>query len=238
MTDQVRQAGRPSRPDPAGPWREDRGSEPRLTKGEIVRAALDLLKKDGYESFSMRGLATALNIKSPSLYWHVRSKDELFDLVVDAILAECQLPPSGQREWDDQLAEVARELRRVLLGHPAAARLLAGRAPLGPNWLRLAEYILGALRESGFDDQLASYCYLVLLYYAIGFVIQEVAFGTGPVAHERLRQMQDFVRQLPPETYPNLVSMTADSYPSRGLEDRFELGLAGIIGGFASQRRQ
>lgn len=234
MADRPNRAKLRSRPNPEGLWNEEKGPDPRLSRSEIVEAALELLEKDGFEAFSMRGLATALNIKSPSLYWHFRSKDELFNLVVDAVLGECRLPAADEGDWAERLTSVAREIRRVLLAHPAATRLLTGRVPLGPNWLRLAEYVIGTLRRAGFDDRLTNICYLVLLYYAVGFVTQEISFGTGAEARERLDQMQEFVQHLPPEQYPNLIAVTA-GFNERGLEDRFEIGLSGVIGGFRAE---
>ena len=148
MADRPNRAKLRLRPNPEGLWNEEKGPDPRLSRSEIVEAALELLEKDGFEAFSMRGLATALNIKSPSLYWHFRSKDELFDLVVDAVLGECRLPAADEADWAERLTSVAREIRRVLLAHPAATRLLTGRVPLGPNWLRLAEYVIGTLRRA------------------------------------------------------------------------------------------
>jgi TetR/AcrR family tetracycline transcriptional repressor len=220
------------------PWPEERASEPRLSRADIVRAALGLFERDGFESFSMRGLAAELNIKSPSLYWHFRSKEELFDLVVDAVLGECRLPADPE-DWAEGLATAAREIRRVLLANPAATRLLNGRVPLGPNWMRLAEFVIGTLRRAGFGDVLANRCYLVLLYYAVGYVTQEIAFGTGPEARKRLDEIQEYVQGLPPEQYPNLVAVTTavtDHGPAdRGLDERFELGLRGIIGGFREE---
>ena len=220
--------------DRARLWREEREADPRLSRAEIVRAALTLFERDGFESFSMRGLATELNIKSPSLYWHFRSKEELFDLVVDAVLGECVLPGDDEGEWTGRLAAAAREIRRVLLANPAATRLLNGRVPLGPNWMRLAEFVIGTLRRAGFGDELANRCYLVLLYYAVGYVTQEIAFGTGPEARERLDEIQEYVQGLPPEQYPNLVAVTS-AVTDRGLDERFELGLRGIIGGFRDE---
>ena len=207
----------------------------RLDRAEIVRVALELLETQGVDAFSMRGLATALNIKSPSLYWHVRSKDELYDLVVDAVLGECDMPEDdAEGDWRTQLAEIAREMRRVPLLHPAATRLLTGRVPLGPNWLRIAESVIGTLRRAHFGDRLAGYCYLVLLYYAIGFVSQEVAFGQGAEGRVRLDQMREFFAGLPGDRYPN-VTAVAGGLAERGLSDRFELGLNGILGGFSEE---
>ncbi|GIM92624.1 TetR/AcrR family transcriptional regulator [Paractinoplanes toevensis] len=220
------------RPNPQGLWSEHAGDPP-LTRQQIIRVALALLEGEGFDAFSMRGLATELDIKSPSLYHHFRSKEELFDLVVDTVLGECELPADDGTDWRERLAEVARELRRVLMTHTEAARLITGRVPLGPNWLRVAEYVIGTLRKAGFSDQLANYAYLVLIYYAIGFVSQEIAFGGPEVAGRRLQEMHDFVRTLPPDRYPNLVAVTGLN--DRGLTDRFELGLSGILGGFADE---
>jgi hypothetical protein len=65
-------------------------------------------------------------------------------------------------------------------------------------------------------------------------VTQEISFGTGAEARERLDQMQEFVQHLPPEQYPNLIAVTA-GFNERGLEDRFEIGLSGVIGGFRAE---
>lgn len=235
MTDRSRRPKLRIRPNPDGLWSEESTDQQRLDRTEIVRVALELLERQGVDAFSMRGLATALNIKSPSLYWHVRSKDELFDLVVDAVLGECVLPEHGtESDWREQLAEIAREMRRVLLRHPAATRLLNGRVPLGPNWLRIAESVIGTLRRAQFGDRLAGYCYLVLLYYAVGFVSQEVAFGQGVEGRVRLDQMREYFAGLPGDRYPN-VTAVAGGLAERGLSDRFELGLNGILTGFAAE---
>lgn len=235
MTDSPARGGaRSKKHERSGVWEEAK-SETRLDRAEVVRIALELLERQGFDGFSMRGLASALNIKSPSLYWYVRSRDELFDLVIDAVLAECQLSEDHDMPWADALSTVAKEVRRVLLAHPAATRLLTGRVPLVPNWLRIAEHVIGTLRQAGFADQTANYCYLVLLYYAIGFVTQEIAFGTGPDARQRLADMHNFVLDLPVDRYPNLIAVT-DAFGDRGLGDRFDLGLHGIILGIAERR--
>ncbi|MET9341796.1 TetR/AcrR family transcriptional regulator C-terminal domain-containing protein [Nonomuraea sp. NPDC003804] len=233
MTEPPRPGKLRPRRTPVALW-EEPASEPRLDRAEIVRAALELIEGEGLDGFSMRGLATELNIKSPSLYWHVRSKDELFELLIDAVLGECRLPTQEEGEWTDRLADVARELRRVLLAHPEATRLLTGRVPLGPNWLRLAEHVIGTLRWAGFDNRLASHCYLVLIYFAIGFASQEIAFGRGGDGPARLAEMHEYVRSLPADRFPNLVAVT-EGFTERGLTDRFELGLRGIISGFAAE---
>lgn len=203
----------------------------RLDRARIARTALDLLESEGADAFSMRRLATALQIKSPSLYWHVRSKDELFDLLIDTVLAEVPLTGDDARPWAQRLREIGLALRRALLAHPQVAQLMPGRLAFGPNGLRLADHMIGVLRRAGFDERFAGYGYLLVMFYVVGFAAQETAFGKGPDNPARLAEISRFLSGLPADRYPDLVAV-ADALTTRpGLTDRFEVGLAGILGG-------
>lgn len=112
--------------------------------------------------------------------------------------------------------------------HPATAQLFLGRLPFGRNGLQLADHIIGALRDNGFTDQLAAYGYNVLLNYVVGFASQETAFGKGTGGRQRLNQVQQFLKDLPQEEYPDLTAVAVVLTEGR-FTDRFELGLTGII---------
>ncbi|HEY1176798.1 MAG TPA: TetR family transcriptional regulator [Phytomonospora sp.] len=141
--------------NPIGAAFRDDGTGTRLDRAEIVRVALELLDTQGLDTFSMRRLAQALEIKSPSLYWHVRSKEELYDLIIDTVYGKCPLPDETLA-WDARLTELALSLRKVFLDHPAAARLLPGRVPVGPNALRVGDHLIGIMRGAGFDEKYSS----------------------------------------------------------------------------------
>ncbi|MGM9582595.1 MAG: TetR/AcrR family transcriptional regulator, partial [Phascolarctobacterium sp.] len=44
---------------------------------KIVTAAIEILRRDGFESFSLRALAESLEVKAASLYKHFENMDEL-----------------------------------------------------------------------------------------------------------------------------------------------------------------
>lgn len=214
------------------PRGQETAAAPRLDRGEIVRAALELLDRDGFDAFSMRKLAAELNVKSPSLYWHVRGKDELFELLIDTVIGKCPLPDAEGGPWQERLSRLGLDLRQVLLSHPAATRLLPGRLPFGPHGLRLADRVIGILRRSGFDDRMAGYGYLILVFYVVGFAVQEIAFGKGADGGARLAEVGGYLAGLPVEQYPDLVAV-ADGLLAPGLTDRFEFGLRNLIDGLA-----
>ena len=43
-------------------------------------------------SFSMRAVAVELGTGAGSLYWHVRGKEELLNLMVDRVIGELEIP--------------------------------------------------------------------------------------------------------------------------------------------------
>ena len=221
-------------PEIGAAWRDEAEPGTRLDRAEIVRVALELLDTQGLDSFSMRRLAVALDIKSPSLYWHVRSKEELYDLIIDTVYGACALPDDAGEPWDARVLAVAMNLRRTFLRHPAAARLLPGRVPAGPNALRLADHVVGILRGAGFGARKAAYGYLILHFYVTGFASLEVAYGKGSAGDVELSDFGAFLRDLPPDVYPHLTAVSGELLEGR-LTDRFEYGLGGILARLAGE---
>ena len=63
-----------------------------LSRGRLVGAALRLIQEEGLEGLSMRALAESLQVKAASLYWHVRDREELLELLAEGILENVRLP--------------------------------------------------------------------------------------------------------------------------------------------------
>ena len=53
-----------------------------LDRDDVVAAALDLVEREGAGALSMRRLATELDVATPTIYWHVGSRDELVAAVI------------------------------------------------------------------------------------------------------------------------------------------------------------
>ncbi|HEV2476668.1 MAG TPA: TetR family transcriptional regulator [Candidatus Dormibacteraeota bacterium] len=94
-----------------------------LTRERLVDAALGLIDDEGLEGLSMRALADRLQVKAASLYWHVRDRDELLQLLADAIL-ESVSRPRQRATWRDNVQATADALHRAVAGHKDASRIL------------------------------------------------------------------------------------------------------------------
>src|SRR3954453_5093739 len=74
------------------------------TRNDVVRAAIEVLDDEGLAGLTLRGVAARLGVSAPTLYWHVRDKRHLLDLVADQVLADLpeahREPRPGEAVWD------------------------------------------------------------------------------------------------------------------------------------------
>ncbi|MFE1590114.1 TetR/AcrR family transcriptional regulator [Streptomyces sp. NPDC059402] len=115
-----------------------------LDRERIVAAAVALADEGGLAAVSLRKVAARLDAGPMRLYGYISTKDELFDLMVDAVYAEI-LPGERPGDWREALRSLAHGTRRAALRHEWLADLLGGRPALGPNGLAVSEATLAAL---------------------------------------------------------------------------------------------
>ncbi len=65
----------------------------RLTREKIAAAALAIADKEGFKAVSMRRVAQELKVGTMSLYYYVKTKDDLIAAMDDALMGEALLRP-------------------------------------------------------------------------------------------------------------------------------------------------
>jgi AcrR family transcriptional regulator len=228
---------------PAPPWQRlpDRPARRRrdpISREAIVGAAVGLLDAEGLEALSMRRIAEQLGTGAASLYWHVGSKDGLLDLVMDYVIGEQEVPDPEPGRWQEQLKQVARQQRTLVLRHPYIVEVSIGRIPMGPNALRYSERVLAILKAGGVPDTLAVQGYLLLIATVNGFLLDEVGDaqpGDPPEAlQETADQASEFIASLPAGRFPTMVAL-AKEFALADPDPRFELLLDIFVTGIASR---
>jgi AcrR family transcriptional regulator len=231
---------------PPPPWQRvpERGQRKRrdpLTQEAIVAAGIKVLDAEGLAGFSMRKVADELDTGAASLYWHVGSKDGLFDLIFEEIIGEQLegIPDADPEHWQEQLKEVARTMRRAILGHRDIVQLSIGRIPMGPNALRMSERVLAILRAGGVPDDLAVHSYLLMISAVNGFTMDEAGFdqaapeGTPP-ADEAAQQVSMYFESLPDAEFSNLKQV-AQHFAMSDQDARFDLLIDLFVDGIAAK---
>lgn len=94
-----------------------------LTRERVVEAALELINEEGMEALSMRALADRLEVKAASLYWHVRDRGELLELLAEGLL-ETVSRPRRRATWRESVEAIADALARRTSAQKDASRIL------------------------------------------------------------------------------------------------------------------
>jgi TetR/AcrR family tetracycline transcriptional repressor len=104
---------------PLSPEEERQG----LTRERLVDAALELINEEGLDGLSMRALADRLKVKAASLYWHVRDRRELLELLAESLLDSVK-HPRGVVAWRPAVLQIAAALGRRMSAQKDARRIL------------------------------------------------------------------------------------------------------------------
>lgn len=143
-----------------------------LSRPEIVAAAITVADAEGPEAISMRRIARELNAGAMSLYWHVASKDELLDLMLDAVEGEVEFPPPTG-DWRVDMRGMALAQRRTLHRHQWLTQFIGARPPLGPNSLLHLEQALDVIGQLGLETRTALDVLTTMMTYVLGAVLRE-----------------------------------------------------------------
>lgn len=102
-----------------------RPSKPLISRKGAVAAALAVIDEHGLSGFGLGAVAQRLGVKTPSLYHHFASKDDLLSEVARSLLTKGALPPfAPDTDWIERIVDISVASWRSVLRHPRAAVLL------------------------------------------------------------------------------------------------------------------
>ncbi len=197
-----------------------------IARENIVEAAFTLLDEAGMEGVTLRKVACSLGIRAPSLYWHFKSKQALIDAMADAMIGDVAREiPHGQH-WRQILLQIAREFRLAFKAHRDGARVYAGTFLATENVLRVGEASIAALVGAGAPVRLAATTAMDLVYYTMGFVIEEQSWpGDGS-----MEALGEAFMALAEQRFPHCWQ-ARDVWSEVEFDTRFEQGLSLMLDG-------
>jgi AcrR family transcriptional regulator len=203
-----------------------------LTRERVIAEALEVISESGVETLSMRALATRLGVVPGALYRHVRSKEQLYDLILDGVLAEVDCRADPSLTWAEQITELAQRLRVVLENHPGIAGLLKSRDPLSPHSLALTEAFLTPLHAAGMPGAQAALAFRLIYDYTLGFALSDRTTASEQRVQDTAtrRDLHAFLRSLPADRFPVLAAL-GEYVWADDRDQRFSASLRTLING-------
>jgi AcrR family transcriptional regulator len=195
-----------------------------LSRDRVLRAALDLVDREGVDALTMRRLGRELGVEAMSLYGYVDNKSDLIEGVVEQVFRQMPLIVPGPGRWQDRLRRHAAAYRSVLLDHPNAVRLVAHRPLTTDGIAAFVDSALAELQALGLDLGTADRVLGVVASFTLGHVAEEVG--------DEVRAATDDTRRavaVDPERFPHLAA--AGAMKPTDYDSEFDLGLDFIIAG-------
>jgi AcrR family transcriptional regulator len=195
----------------------------RLTRQTIVATAIVLIESHGVDALTMRKLANACGAAPMSLYRYIATKEELLHAVVDAYLADVELPRTDDLPWHEAIERIVLAIAAAFDAHPHLGEILAVQPIDAAAVLDAMERIARALRSAGLDDNAVRSGLATLSAFATGYVHRRAANRRAPEV--RARRFGRLAEE--PDRFSALLSISAGD----GLDtpENFREGLVFII---------
>jgi TetR/AcrR family transcriptional regulator, tetracycline repressor protein len=182
---------------------------------------------EGLEALSVRQVAQRLGVWPTTVMHHAGGRrDGLIPLLIEHLAAGISTDLHG--DWRTRLAELGGGIRRVVLAHRGTADVVLRSGATGPQALRLADGILGALEDAGLDPDDAQDAYDVFLTYVLGSAGRQ-ATASSPARWHGFERALD---QAEPASYP---ALRRASGTIRGDDARFAGGLDLVLDAIADR---
>jgi AcrR family transcriptional regulator len=238
-----------ARPDPSG-------RRAPHSRADIAQAAIAVADTEGIDAVSMRRVARELGLGTMSLYHYVRSKDELIDLMSDAILGRQLVDDADLRKgWRPALRAIANATRRNFERHPwiLGAMQPRPRAVPGPNSLRHFDQSVAAVADLDIDLKTKMEIVTLIDDYVFGFSLRAYVAGIEQRAEEAdpgwMQAVFDYMSvELETGAYPNVTHILEanraaggkdEDLPAMALaEGRFERGLERVLDGIEAELKR
>jgi AcrR family transcriptional regulator len=225
------------------PEQPARGPRPSFSRAQLTEAAIRIADAEGLEAISMRRVAAEIGSGTMSLYRYISTKDDLIDLIIDAVAVE-YIPPGTEPtgDWRADLRALAVRSREAMHRHPWLAGLNGGaRQGSGPNRIRLTETALSMVDGLGLSVDAMLTLVGTLFAYVNGFVAAELSETealrrTGLTLAEWMEVQGPYIQSvLQSGDYPLFTRLTVEGgreYTDSG--ERFAYGLDRLLDGIAA----
>jgi AcrR family transcriptional regulator len=196
----------------------------------------------GLDAVSMRHVAAELGCGTMSLYNYVPRKEDLYELMVDAISGEHELwEPSG--DWRADMLRVGRQTRALMRRHPWLPRLMSPVYGFSPNALRYLEHCLACLDPLDMTYGMKLQLVGMLNGTVTTYVANELATAERARSLPWSEEEENAVRiaylggQLASGAFPRMAAAFTEDPGPIDLEAVFELALNRVLDAFTPRGR-
>ncbi|WP_330256955.1 TetR family transcriptional regulator [Nocardia sp. NBC_00565] len=196
-----------------------RGRPPRLSRDQIIEAAVELLEREPNAGLTIKRVAEAVGSAQMALYRYFPDRDTLLQAVADHVVAHIRPRPLTGDTWQEQVRDWMRNSSARLRPYSQLLPYMAAtRQPVG---LRALDRLAMILSPLGLDDEDLALAVILIGSTTIGYASFEThrlpaeqvvaALREGlPLRSEAEREIVEPLLPLLPTAYARLYDTILD----------------------------
>jgi AcrR family transcriptional regulator len=155
--------------DPAA--RQKPGPKPRFTQDDLVDAAMAIVDAEGFKALSLRAVSRELGVTPMAIYTYVRSREELYGLVVDRLISTKLAEFVWPDRWPEALRMFAANLSELIDEHSALIEAFAEGQMRTQLAASVADHMLQLLLAGGLPLHRAGVVYASMHALVLGHAV-------------------------------------------------------------------
>jgi AcrR family transcriptional regulator len=162
----------PSGRGPRG-GRRSPGEHIGLDRRQIVAKAKALVEVHGADALNIRALAEEMGVTPAAIYWHVKSKEELFDEIVKDVFDELTPPRLVEGDWAERVRTLLLWFRQRLIERGPVLAAAAQSPALPFAFVHVGFTLAEILGDAGLDPDERRSATRSLMGLTIGLLLFE-----------------------------------------------------------------
>jgi TetR/AcrR family tetracycline transcriptional repressor len=143
----------------------------------VLATAMKMIEQSGVDAFSMRKLAAELGVGTPTVYWHVGNRDQLFDRLIEEITDQFgRISPQG-RTPAERITSISNALLREVRDRPQLVALSKTQGRGEAIFTKAQAVLAHELTATGLHGEEAAFAVATILLHLGGFMVLEDALS-------------------------------------------------------------
>jgi AcrR family transcriptional regulator len=158
-----------------------------ITPDVVLDTAMAIVEAEGVDALTMRRLATELGVRTPSVYWHVGSRQEILDRLIERLAEEfASIVPLGATPAE-RITSVCAVLLAEVRRRPHIVELSATAGRGEAIFVRVQEVLAREVLAAGLHGHEAAFALRTIFFQLGGFMVFDhvVAHDTSVHGAER-----------------------------------------------------
>ncbi len=155
----------------------------------LIDAGRAIIEADGVEALSMRRLAGKVGVAPTAIYWHIGSRDDLLNAVLDAMIADIPPVVARGRTPRARVASLARSVHEQILATVPTTRLAQHLGRSGELFFPAQVALARELTAAGLHGDDAARAVRAILFVVGGFIVLEDSYERGQGVPGSIREL-------------------------------------------------